>query len=103
MRSEKYTRLRAGIQAGLVASVILGFVIWLFGYITGERLALALLCIIAAGVGLICGAQVYVSGGQNSDQRDEVLAELEELSAGKAQGKTVTVAANKRRNSGKTA
>jgi hypothetical protein len=103
MRSEKYARLKSGIQAGLIASVILGFVIWLFGYITGERLAIALLFTIAAGVGVICGAQVYVSGGDKADVRDEVLAELEELSADKAQGKTVTVVANKQRNSSKTA
>ena len=103
MHSDRYKRLKTGITAGLAASVVIGFAIWLFGYTTGDRLAVALLVTIAAGVGLLCGAQVYVSGGQTEAERDEVLAELEELSAGKAQGKTVTVAANKRRNTSKTA
>jgi len=103
MRSERYIRLRAGILAGISASAVLFFVIWLFGYITGDRLGTSLLCIIAVGVGLICGAQVYVSNPEDISDRDEVLAELEELSQGKALGKPQTVASNKRRDTGKTA
>ena len=103
MRPEKYSRLRAGILAGIIASAILGFVIWLYGYITGERLAFSLLSIIAVGVGLISGAHTYVSNVEHDKPQDEVLAELEELSQGKALGKSPTVASNKQRNSRKAA
>ncbi len=93
MRSERLARLRAGIQAGLIASVVLGFVIWLFGYITGYRLALALLYITAACFGLIAGAQAFISNSDQLVERDEVLAELER----KSQDKALRAAAGVRR------
>lgn len=103
MGTEKLARLKAGIKAGLVACMVLGFVIWLFGYITGERLAIALLCIISVCVGLISGAQVYISNPNGGSEKDDVLAELQELSQGKALGKSTNVASNKRRGTGKVA
>ena len=86
MRSEKYARLKAGLQAGLLASAVLGFVIWLFGYITGYRLAISLLSLAAAVFGLISGAQVYVSNPEKLEQSDEALSELEQKSMQKALG-----------------
>jgi len=97
MRSERYARLRAGIQAGLLASVILGFVIWLFGYITGYRLLTSLMCIFSAGLGLISGAQVYISNPEERAQRDEVLAELEQKSQEKALGRSGKLTSKGRR------
>ncbi len=88
MRSERVERLRAGIQAGLLASVILGSVIWLFGYITGYRLAIALLSITAVGFGLIAGAQAYIANPDKKDETDEVLGQLEQLSQQKALGRS---------------
>ena len=64
--------------------MVLGSVIWLFGYITGYRLAWALLCVFAAGCGLIAGAQAFVSRPEEVVQEDEVLAELEKRSQEKA-------------------
>lgn len=86
MRSERLARLRAGIQAGLLASAVLGFVIWLFGYITGYRLAIALLSVSAACAGLIAGAQAYVSRPEELNEKDEALAELERMAQDKALG-----------------
>jgi len=85
MRSEKYARLKAGIQAGLLASFVLGFVIWLFGYITGYRLAVSLLSITAAGFGVIAGAQVYISNPEEVPLEGP-LAELENLAQDRALG-----------------
>ena len=86
VRRERYARLRAGIQAGLLASVVLGFVIWLFGYITGFRLATSLLEIAAVCFGFMAGAQAYISDPEERNTRDEVLAELEKRAQEKALG-----------------
>jgi hypothetical protein len=90
MRSERVARLRAGIGAGLLASIVLGFVIWLFGYITGWRLGISLLYTAAACAGVIAGAQVFISRQEELNKSDEVLAELErqaEIKALRASGK----------------
>jgi hypothetical protein len=63
-------------------------VIWLFGYITGYRLAMALLFIFAGCAGLIAGAQAFVSRPEERPHQDEVLAELERRSQAKALGNT---------------
>jgi hypothetical protein len=84
MRSEKYARLKAGILAGLLASLAIGFVLWLIGYTTGYRLAVAWLSVAAVGIGLIAGAQVYISNPDEPTQSDDVLAELEHLSQERA-------------------
>jgi hypothetical protein len=62
-------------------------VIWLFGYITGYRLAVALLSITAACAGLIAGAQAYISRPEELNSQDEVLADLERKAQEKALGK----------------
>jgi hypothetical protein len=100
MRSERYARLKAGILAGLLASLMLGFALWLFGYITGYRLAVAWLSVAAAGVGLIAGAQVYISNPEDPAPPDQFVAELEQLSQAKALRDGNLAAKSKR--SGKT-
>lgn len=86
MRSETFGRLKAGLLAGLLASAVLGFVIWLFGYITGYRLTTSLLSIAAVVCGLISGAQAYIAKPEELPQDDAVLAELERQSEQRALG-----------------
>jgi hypothetical protein len=84
MRSGRVARLRAGIGAGLLASLVLGSVIWLFGYITGYRLAISILYIAALCAGVIAGAQVLLSRPEELNKSDEALAELERQAENKA-------------------
>ena len=98
MRADKFARLKAGVLAGLLASAVLGFVVWLFGYITGYRLAVAYLSIAAAGFGLIAGAQVYISNPDEPAPQDGALAELEQLAQDRALGVSGKSSAKKRSN-----
>lgn len=70
----------------MLASAVLGFVIWLFGYITGYRLTLSLLALAAGCFGLISGAQVYISNSADREEPDEILKELEQRAQEKALG-----------------
>jgi hypothetical protein len=73
--------------AGLLTSAVLGFVIWLFGYITGYRAATSFLVVASICFGLLAGRQVYVTNPDEPEAKDPSLAELEHLSQDKALGK----------------
>jgi hypothetical protein len=70
MKPDKKARLKSGVIAGLLASSILVGVIWSFGYMTGYRLGLPLLPLVAIIVGIVSGAQAYAVDPE--DQKQEV-------------------------------
>lgn len=62
MKAERSARLKAAVGAGLLAGCICFGIVWLFGYITGYRMAFPLLGPISVIVAVITGAQAFVVG-----------------------------------------
>ncbi len=78
MTEARKARLKVGVAKGLLASGILVGVIWSFGYMTGYRLGLPLLPIVAVLFGIVTGAQAYAVEPVNKNEvPDEMLAALQ--------------------------
>lgn len=86
MNTDIYARTKSGLLAGILTSIIFAFVIWLFGYITGYRMAVTYMSVCSICFGLLAGRQVYVSNPEELNPEDAVLAELEKRSHDKAIG-----------------
>ncbi len=97
MRSETFSRLKAGLLAGLFASGVLGFLLWLVGYTTPWRLTTSLISIAAVVIGLMAGAQAFISRPEELPQEDDVLAELEKKSQDKQLGRAGSTGGKGRR------
>ena len=77
MNDDQKARLRAGTIKGLLASGIMVGIIWSFGYMTGYRMGLPFLPIIAIVFGVVSGAQAYaVDPEKKDDTPDEMLEAL---------------------------
>ena len=75
MTLEQKARLKAVIIKGLLSSSILVAIIWSYGYMTGNRLGLPLLPIVAIIFGILSGAQAYaVQPEKKDDAPEEMLA-----------------------------
>ena len=52
--------MRAGVLAAIAGTVIVAFVIWLFGYMTGYRMATPFLVAVSACLGLAAGTLAFL-------------------------------------------
>lgn len=73
-------------MAGLLASGILVGVIWSFGYMTGYRMGVPLLPVLAVIIGIISGAQAYaVEPEKTKDDPDDTLKTFQARAEERAQ------------------